>query len=330
MAKELIAMLKPIHALLPLLVLYSVASAGATPTPEEFVRRYPGTDASGAHLWILDPTAALGQDAPGIRRVLDSLRAETGAEMAVIVLPQTEGLPLKDLAVQFFQSWKLGRAGKDNGVLILHALDQRRVEVEVGYGLEGDLPDVWVSRALNRHAVPELKAGRIGQAHARLALALRAKASRPDARDDQVAAWVDAGVGELATGQGVLATLPIRAADPAPVDSASGAPPKPAGSSALGWAFIAVIGGLFAFLVLRGQRCRKCSKRKLKYASKASLGKASDGTETFRYTYKCAACGAQETRDMAVGKQVAQAKDRDSDNDSRGGRSGGAGAGASY
>lgn len=91
--------------------------------------------------------------------VLGRLSRGTGAQIAVVTVPSVEGGDVKGAAVDLFQSWGIGQKGKDNGVLFLCSVDDRRVEVEVGYGLEGILPDAKVGRILDQFVIPLFRQG---------------------------------------------------------------------------------------------------------------------------------------------------------------------------
>lgn len=90
-----------------------------------------------------------------------SLERETGAEVAVAIVPSTAPETPKMYAVRLFEAWGIGKRGKDNGVLFLVSLAERRVEVEVGYGLEAVLPDGLVGAILDEHVIPYFRRGEI-------------------------------------------------------------------------------------------------------------------------------------------------------------------------
>jgi len=73
-----------------------------------------------------------------------------GLEFAIVTLPTLDNEPLENVAVRLFEQWKIGKRGKDNGLLLLVALKERRVKLEVGYGLEPILPDGLVGELLDR------------------------------------------------------------------------------------------------------------------------------------------------------------------------------------
>ncbi|MGE5590628.1 MAG: TPM domain-containing protein [Bacillota bacterium] len=97
-----------------------------------------------------------------IESYLAGLEERTGAQGAVALVATTAPLEPVDYKVRLFDKWKPGQKGKDNGFLILVALQERRVEVATGYGLEGVLPDAKVGRILDRYVMPRFKEGDMG------------------------------------------------------------------------------------------------------------------------------------------------------------------------
>lgn len=106
---------------------------------------------------VVDPASRDSIEALG--RVL---KQETGTELAVVTLADLGSDEIEPVAVELFQSWGIGRKGRDDGVLILLARKERRIRVEVGYGLEGILPDGLCGSIIRRVIAPQLAAGRIG------------------------------------------------------------------------------------------------------------------------------------------------------------------------
>lgn len=97
--------------------------------------------------FVSDPDQILTkEDRDGIGEVLSDLERETSAEYAVVIVNSIGAEVPKSFAVELFNTWGIGKRGKDNGLLLLVVLDQRRWEFETGYGLEGVLPDVTLSR----------------------------------------------------------------------------------------------------------------------------------------------------------------------------------------
>lgn len=92
---------------------------------------------------------------------LKSHEERTGNQVAVLILSSLEGEPLEEFSHRVATTWKLGRKGTDNGVLLLIALNERKVRIEVGYGLEGTLTDVRSARIIRNDIVPRFRAGDI-------------------------------------------------------------------------------------------------------------------------------------------------------------------------
>lgn len=84
---------------------------------------------------------------------------KTGNQIAVLTLPSLEGESLEEFSHRVATTWKLGRKGTDNGVLLLVVPGERRIRIEVGYGLEGVLTDAKSSQIIRREIVPHFKAG---------------------------------------------------------------------------------------------------------------------------------------------------------------------------
>lgn len=83
----------------------------------------------------------------------------TSNQIAVLTVSSLEGEPIEDFALRVARSWELGTAEFDNGVLLVVAVDDRRMRIEVGYGLEGPLPDAVASRIIRHEMRPEFKHG---------------------------------------------------------------------------------------------------------------------------------------------------------------------------
>jgi uncharacterized protein len=90
---------------------------------------------------------------------LARLEARKGAQVAVLMVPSTAPETVEQYAVRVEEAWKLGRKGVDDGVLLLVAKDDRKLRIEVGYGLEGVLPDAIAKRIIDEDIVPRFKQG---------------------------------------------------------------------------------------------------------------------------------------------------------------------------
>lgn len=85
------------------------------------------------------------------------LREKNGAELSVVIIKSLEGGQIDDTAVKLFERWKIGKRGKDNGVLVLVAIEDRRARIEVGYGLEPVLPDILAGQILREDLFPAFR-----------------------------------------------------------------------------------------------------------------------------------------------------------------------------
>lgn len=94
--------------------------------------------------------------------VATSLKEEHGVELAVVTIRTAAPLTPKDYATQLFNEWGIG-GPEDSGLLILLSVDDREIQVEVGYGLEGVLPDGKAGAILDQAVVPHLAKGEYGQ-----------------------------------------------------------------------------------------------------------------------------------------------------------------------
>jgi uncharacterized protein len=97
-----------------------------------------------------------------IEQKLAALEQRTGAQIAVLTIPSLEGDSLEDFSLRVAEAWKLGQAGKDNGALLLVAQQDRKMRVEVGYGLEPVLTDLETSLIQRDYIVPRFRNGDFG------------------------------------------------------------------------------------------------------------------------------------------------------------------------
>ena len=88
-----------------------------------------------------------------------SVKNQTGAEIAVVTLPSLEGGEIDDFTGRLFERWGVGQKGKDNGAMVLMAVEERKIRIEVGYGLEGAIPDARAGRIRDEDIVPRFKEG---------------------------------------------------------------------------------------------------------------------------------------------------------------------------
>jgi len=95
-----------------------------------------------------------------LNRYLRELEEKTTSQMVVLSLKSLEGESIEDLSISIaHDKWRLGQKGKDNGVLMLIAIQERKYRIEVGYGLEGVIPDSLAGSIGRQYLVPYFKKG---------------------------------------------------------------------------------------------------------------------------------------------------------------------------
>lgn len=92
------------------------------------------------------------------RKLVDFDRA-TSTQIAVVIMKSIGGYEANDYAVQLANKWKIGQRGKNNGMLILLAMETHDVSIQIGYGLEGVAPDVYAKRIIENVMIPRFKQG---------------------------------------------------------------------------------------------------------------------------------------------------------------------------
>lgn len=90
---------------------------------------------------------------------LSAHEARSSNQVAVLIIPSLEGESIEEFSHRVATTWKLGQQGTDNGVLLLVAIRERKVRIEVGYGLEGVLTDARSAQIIRNEIVPRFRAG---------------------------------------------------------------------------------------------------------------------------------------------------------------------------
>jgi uncharacterized protein len=110
--------------------------------------------------WVTDHAGFLSPQVTGeLDARLGAYAAQTGHQVLVYVDHTTGGDPIEDWGNKAFQHWRVGRKGIDDGVVLFIFSDDHHLRIEVGYGLEGVVPDAVASRIINERMVPRIQAG---------------------------------------------------------------------------------------------------------------------------------------------------------------------------
>jgi uncharacterized protein len=109
---------------------------------------------------VTDLTGTLsGEAVTRIEAKLADLEAKKGSQIAVLIVPTTQPEDIDQFGIRVEDAWKLGRKGVDDGAYLIVAKNDRRVRIEVGYGLEGALPDAIANRIITETITPHFKLG---------------------------------------------------------------------------------------------------------------------------------------------------------------------------
>jgi len=112
---------------------------------------------------VVDLAALLTPDeAAALEGELADFERETTHQIAVLSVPSLEGDAIEDFGIRVAERWKIGQAGRDNGAIVIVAVADRRARIEVGYGLEGAVPDALAARILRERMIPRFRAGDMG------------------------------------------------------------------------------------------------------------------------------------------------------------------------
>jgi len=109
---------------------------------------------------VTDLTGTLTPDqVSALEAKLRAFEQAKGSQVAVLIVPTTQPEVIEQYSIRVVDQWKLGRGKVDDGVLVLVALNDRKVRLEVGYGLEGALPDATANRIIQQDILPSFKRG---------------------------------------------------------------------------------------------------------------------------------------------------------------------------
>jgi uncharacterized protein len=108
---------------------------------------------------VNDYAGVMSQDqARSLESLLAQFEQETGHQVAVLAIPTLDGEDIEGFSIRVGENWKLGKKGFDNGVILVVAIKDRRLRLEVGYGLEGVLPDAIAKQIISDYIVPRFRA----------------------------------------------------------------------------------------------------------------------------------------------------------------------------
>src|ERR1700738_5270591 len=109
---------------------------------------------------VVDQTGTLSSgDIDSLTQRLKDLETRKGSQVAVLIVPTTQPETIEQFSIRVAEAWKIGRKKIDDGALLVVAKDDHKLRIEVGYGLEGALPDVTARRIIDEIITPHFKSG---------------------------------------------------------------------------------------------------------------------------------------------------------------------------
>lgn len=149
------------------------------------IETIPNVHLQNAKAFVSNPDAILSASTEQqINLLLDSLQTKTSAEVAVVAVNSIGDADIKQFATELFNLWGIGKREKDNGLLILFVLNQRKITFETGYGIEGILPDAICKRIQTQYMLPEFKNGNYDKGMLQGVDAIYNRVTTPEARDE--------------------------------------------------------------------------------------------------------------------------------------------------
>jgi uncharacterized protein len=134
-------------AFLALLLCFSWAAAADVAVPPRSGR-------------VVDQTGTLSSgDVAALTQTLKDLETRKGSQIAVLIVPTTDQESIEQFSIRVAEAWKIGRKKIDDGALLVVAKNDRRLRIEVGYGLEGALTDATTRRIIDEDITPKFKSG---------------------------------------------------------------------------------------------------------------------------------------------------------------------------
>jgi uncharacterized protein len=109
---------------------------------------------------VVDQTGTLrSDDVASLTQTLKNFEARKGSQIAVLIVPTTDGEAIEQFSLRAAEAWKIGRKRVDDGALLVIAKNDRHLRIEVGYGIEGALTDATTKRIIDEDITPKFKAG---------------------------------------------------------------------------------------------------------------------------------------------------------------------------
>ena len=145
---------------------------------------------------VTDRTGTLTRDQiKALDQKMAAFERETSNQVAVLLIPSLEGDSLEDYSIRLAEKWKIGQQGRNNGVILLIVKNDRKLRIEVGYGLEGALPDALAGTIIRNEIGPRFREGQFYQGidagvNALIAATKGEYKAGPKKKRNQMEAWI--------------------------------------------------------------------------------------------------------------------------------------------
>jgi len=100
-----------------------------------------------------------------LEAILKSYEEKSTIEIVIVTIPSLNGETVEEYTVRLFEQWGVGKKGKDNGLVILNSIGDKKWRIEVGYGLEGFMTDAYAANIGDNYLTPNLKNGKYFDAY---------------------------------------------------------------------------------------------------------------------------------------------------------------------
>ena len=168
-----------------ILILLSILSIVCVKASTYTLDNIPNVHLSNKNHFVSDPDGYLSNDAKNLaNQYLRALMDSTSAEATIVLVESVGDTDIDTFAQQLFDKWKIGKSDKDNGLLLIFVMDQRKARIHTGYGLEGIIPDITAKNIIDNDIIPNMKNGDIDNAIVNASKHIYQICTNPDNKDE--------------------------------------------------------------------------------------------------------------------------------------------------
>ena len=168
-----------------ILILLSILSIVCVKASTYTLDNIPNVHLSNKNQFVSDPDGYLSNNAKNLaNQYLRALMDSTSAEATIVLVESVGDTDIDTFAQQLFDKWKIGKSDKDNGLLLIFVMDQRKARIHTGYGLEGIIPDITAKNIIDNDIIPNMKNGDIDNAIVNASKHIFQICTNPDNKDE--------------------------------------------------------------------------------------------------------------------------------------------------